>query len=64
MKNKDVRKALKKINDDLIELYAEIFADSVMNSRQSAMRINLKYAINEAIIDLQDAEDEIAKLTT
>jgi hypothetical protein len=59
MKDKDIQSALEKINDDLIELYAEIFADSVMDSKLDARRANLRCAINGAIIKLQWAEDEI-----
>jgi len=59
MKDKDIQNALEKINDDLIELYAEIFADSVMDSKLDARRTNLRCAINGAIANLQSAEDEI-----
>ena len=59
MKDKDIQNALEKINDDLIELYAEIFADSVMNSRVAKMRVNLKHSLNKAITHLQNAESEV-----
>ena len=59
MKDKDIQNALEKINDDLVKLYAEIFADSVMDSKLDARRANLRCAVNGAIIKLQWAEGEI-----
>ena len=59
MKDKDIQNALEKINDDLMELEAEIFADSVMDSRVAKIRVNLKRSLNKAISHLQNAEDEV-----
>ena len=57
MKDKDIQNALEKINDDLIELYAEIFADSVMDSKLDARRA--AQILRAFHTSLQSAEDEI-----